>query len=303
MSVLPDSVRGYFDQVFWPRKSLKNSARTEKLYLLSIARFSEFLGHIPTLSDLTDDSLIAFLAWRKNDCGSLHTVAKDRSCLLSIANAAAKKRHIAEFLDVPTVDPPEASPEAWTQEELDRLFAACRNTCGMIGRALARDWWQAYHYVALFTGERTEAMHLAEWPMLDPASRWLRLPATIRKGRKKPASYLLPEMVVEYVMRLHGRTDRFIFDMPYKRPKGCGIPCMFYYLYKRLLARADLPTGRSCKPQKMRRSFASWLEKAGGNATEALGHEARRTTKRSYLDPRIVGGVAPSAQISGILRV
>lgn len=303
MAEIPHNLPTYFELVFWPRKSLKNSPRTEKLYRHSLDRLSEFLQRPATLADLNDDTLIGFLAWRKTDCGSLHTVAKDRSCLLAIANAAARKRHIPEFLDLPTVDPPDVDPEAWTMEELDRLFTACRNSVGMMGRALARDWWQAYHYVDLFTGERTEAMLRAEWTMLDIPSRWLRLPASIRKGRKKPAPYLLPEVVMGYVMRLHGRTERYIFEQPWKWPKDSSVSASFYLAYRRLLERAGLPTDRKCKPQKMRRSFASWLEKAGGNATEALNHENRRTTKRSYLDPRIIGGITPSQQLGDIFKL
>ncbi len=303
MTEIETPLLDYFETTFWPRRSLKNSPRTEKLYRLSIDRFAEFLRRPPTLADLNDNAVIAFLAWRKADVPSLHTVAKDRQCILTIARRAAEKRHIPEFLDVPAIDPPQVAPQAWTMAELDALFAACRNSVGMMGRALARDWWQAYHYVDLYTGERTEAMHLAEWSMLDLASGWLRLPASIRKGRKKPATYLLPQVVMGYVERLAGKTERFIFDMPYARPRTSGVPQMFYHLYGQLLERAGLPTGRKCKPQKMRISFASWLEKAGGNATEALNHENRRTTRRSYLDPRIIGGVTPSQQLGDIFKL
>ena len=47
-----------------------------------------------------------------------------------------------------------------------------------------------------------------------------------------------------------------------------------------------------------RRTFASWLEANGGNATEALQHTDRRTTKESYLDPTIATK-APASRIVG----
>jgi hypothetical protein len=39
--------------------------------------------------------------------------------------------------------------------------------------------------------------------------------------------------------------------------------------------------------QKVRRTFASHIEAAGGNATQALSHTSRRVTEKSYIDPRI----------------
>jgi integrase len=63
---------------------------------------------------------------------------------------------------------------------------------------------------------------------------------------------------------------------------------VFYKKYRRLVKDAGLPyvKGKS-GPQKMRRTFASFIEAAGGNATRALKHTDRRVTEQSYLDPRI----------------
>ena len=44
----------------------------------------------------------------------------------------------------------------------------------------------------------------------------------------------------------------------------------------------------------MRRTFASHLEAAGGNATDALQHSSRAVTEKSYLDLRVVKREAPN---------
>ena len=44
----------------------------------------------------------------------------------------------------------------------------------------------------------------------------------------------------------------------------------------------------------MRRSFATHLEAAGGNATQALHHSARSLTERSYLDPVLIDTTTPN---------
>jgi len=82
-----------------------------------------------------------------------------------------------------------------------------------------------------------------------------------------------------------GRTDAFEFP-------GCR--ATFYGHYTRLLKAAALPSGRKFKPQKIRRTFASFLELAGGDATEALGHSSRKVTKQSYLDQSIVKRSVPN---------
>lgn len=55
-----------------------------------------------------------------------------------------------------------------------------------------------------------------------------------------------------------------------------------------------LPHDRRCKPQRIRRTFASFIESAGGDATEALGHSCRRVTLESYIDPTVVRKPPPN---------
>ena len=55
--------------------------------------------------------------------------------------------------------------------------------------------------------------------------------------------------------------------------------------YKRLIVGAGLEyVKHKTAPQKMRRTFASFIEAAGGNATRALKHVDRRVTEDSYLE-------------------
>ena len=62
----------------------------------------------------------------------------------------------------------------------------------------------------------------------------------------------------------------------------------FYHHYKKLLELAGLPyVPHKSGLQKVRRTFASHIEAAGGNSTQALSHTSRRVTEKSYIDPRI----------------
>lgn len=273
---VPTDLADYFDRTFWPRR-LGGSARTQRLYRLVLTRFGEFLQRRPTRDDLNDDVLCAFLQSRLVNRAA-HTVDKERDKLVSLANFAAKKRHIEQFPDVPAIPLPKKQPQAMTLEQVESLLAACRALPGRVGQAPACDWWYAYHLVALTTGERTGAMHCLEWSWLRPTG-WLPVPGEVRKAGK-PETHFLPPAVMDVVERLRGKTFVRIFDMPFTAST-------FWNRNKAVLAAAGLPTTRQWQPQMNRRTFASWYAAKGGNAMEALGHTDGRVTKESYLDPTI----------------
>lgn len=278
-SLVPQNLHDYFNRIYWPKK-LGRSPRTATLYRMAIDRFSEFLGAPATLANLNDDDVCGFLQHRLTiDERSEHTVDKERDKLRAIAEFAARKRHIAEFVDIPQISPPEKLPTCWRREHLIALLQACRETPGSIGAAMASDWWLAFHYVCVLTGERTEAMLSLRWDWLS--GNVLSVPAKVRKGGKKPQRYILPKIAMVHLERLRGKTDVRIFAAPWKCVET------FYNHYTRLLKRAGLPDSRDFKPQCLRRTFASFLEAGGGDATAALGHSSRNVTKASYLDTAI----------------
>ena len=191
-----------------------------------------------------------------------------------------------EFPDVEKMPEPDRMPTSWSQEQLARLFEACANQNGTIGGVKACDWWTAIHAVWWDTGERTGGTLQIEWEHFDPASGQLWLPGNIRKTGKR-AFYRLKPQTVAAIELIRAPERKLIFEFPW----DIGT---FYRRYTRLLKDAGLPSGRENKPQKMRRSFASHLEAAGGNATDALMHSSRTLTNKSYLDLRVVKREAPN---------
>lgn len=71
---------------------------------------------------------------------------------------------------------------------------------------------------------------------------------------------------------------------------------VFWRRYKRLVLSSGLPYVKAKSgPQKMRRSFASFITAAGSDATKALRHSATRVTEESYNDPTIANPTPPNA--------
>lgn len=289
----------FFDTVYAPRKLLGKSQRTIYLYRLVFDRFADFLGRQPLLDDLTDATVCEFLRWRQSKGRSEHTVDKERDKVVAIANYAARKRHIPEFLDIPPLAPAIVSPQCWRIEQLQQLLKAARETPGKIGNTPAGIFWHAIITFAMYSGERTEATLSARWEWLTPDG-WLRIPASVRKGRKKPANYKLPRVVLDEFEKLRPFTEATgtIFFI---QQKGCWQNGPFYRHYDKLLKRAGLPTGRRWKLQCIRRTFATLLEANGGDATRALQHSSRKVTEESYIDETLIERKPPSAVIEEAL--
>jgi integrase len=295
---VPHDLQTYFDRCYLPRKLLGKRPRTTVLYRMTMLRFGEYVGHAPTLDDLNDDSLCGYLQHRITQGRAAHTVDKERAKLVALANFAARKKHIPTFPDVPALNPAKVTPRCWGREELDMLLAACASEGGLIGAAPASLWWTALHYLFLYTGERTEAAVSIRWEWI--VGNWLTIPAEFRKGGKRAASYLLPAKVAQTIALLRPYTESTgeVFALPWARGHLSGT---FYRRYTNLLKRAGLPSGRRWKPQCLRRTFASYLESAGGDATDALGHSTRRVTRESYLDPTVTTQEQPGDVVAKAL--
>lgn len=293
-TIVPQLLGDYYTRIYRIKKMIR-SPKTAYQAHLAFKRFGEIIGKVPTIHDLTDDNLCLFISVRLGDGLASHTVDKEVDKLKAVANYAARKRHIAEFPEVPQIRPCEQLPQAWDESSVHKLLSACKASLGTIAGSRAADFWVAYHYVALTTGERTGAMLSLRWDWLQGCV--LRVPAEARKARK-PMTYILPRQVVAVVERLRkaGREKIFETDRTIHT---------FWLWYGKLLKRAGLPSGRKWKPHALRRTFATFLERSGGDATRALGHTDRRVTVTSYLDAGLLdaGKESPGDSVARSLEL
>jgi integrase len=238
--------------------------RTRDHYKLSIRKFGESLGHSATLGDLTDDNAIAFIHWSLSDGYNEHTANQRVKQIRALWNWLAKRRLVEQFPTIEKMPEPRALPTAWTVDELRKLLKGCERMPGTIADIPSPLWWQALHYVFWNTGERTGALLALTWQMLDAKTGQLAVPAEFRKGGKKPMLYRLKPQTMQLLDAIRQPERELIFPFPLN--KGS-----FYGRYKLLLKLAGLPYAKyKSALQKMRRSFATHLEAAGGNATDAL---------------------------------
>ena len=257
------------------------SEKTTGKYLATIFSFGRYLGHAPTLEDLTDANLGGYMRHLKDKGLAIHTVNGYRSKILALWNWCAKKRLVDQFPTVQQFAKPQQIPSAWTQADLRKLLAACSTMVGDYAGVPAALWWRAIHLVSWDSGERTGALLDLRWNWLDRVEGHLVVPAEYRKGGRKAMHYTLKPDTLKLLLAIAMPQREQVFPFPWERS-------MFFYRYRRLLKAAGLPYVKyKSGLQKMRRSFASHLEAGGGNATTALRHSSRDITEDSYIDPTI----------------
>lgn len=278
-----------FEAMYLPARPQIQSERTEHLYRMTFGVFGRYLGHIATLDDLSDETVGAFMRHLKKSGRAATTVNGYRDKLRALWEWCARKKLVDTFPTIGDMPVPVKMPTAWTEEQLHSLFMACAEMPGEVAGIPAPDWWRAIHLISWDTGERTGALFQLRWDMLDLSTGKLVVPAECRKGGRKPMPYVLKmDDTIPLLRRIRPLTEELI--LPWEMHSGT-----FYNRYKKLLKLAGLPYVRwkSCL-QKMRRSFASHLEAAGGNATVALAHTSRAMTERSYLDPVLLDTTPPN---------
>ena len=276
-----EPLRSFYVESFEPLKLRGRASRTKQLYVTTLRNFEKFLNREPELSDLSDETVSRYLSWFRSLPRSPLSVNKERNNLLAIWRFGCRKRRIDLWPDVEPEIEPERIPQAWTEDEIRRLFASIHQETGWIAGVPAAAWWAALHYVAWDSGERISAMRALLWSHVDLTGAALYVPAELRKGKRKDRLYKLAPDTVDALKAIRMPPRAEVFPWPY-------CPTYLYNLYVPILKRAGLPHDCRSKFHRMRRSVASHYEAAGGNATELLGHSGRKVTK-SYLDPRIVG--------------
>jgi integrase len=267
---------------YFPTRSRINDPKTEMQYGNATSKLSRFLGRAPTLKDLDDLTLGRWMRSMKKSGLAAVTINSYMNRLRAFWTWAAKKRLVEMFPTIENLPEPRRTPDGWSEIQMNQLVAACEKMPGVIAGIPAGSWWFALHLVSLDTGERPGAVREFTWDCYSADTGDLESPAEIRKGRKKPMLYSLRPEAMAALEAIRQPERELIFPWPH----DIGT---FYNRYKVLLNLAGLPykKGRSGL-QKIRRTFASHIEAAGGNATAALDHTSRKVTVESYLDPRIV---------------
>lgn len=264
-------------------------ANTRQQYRLSLANLQEAVGKRLTIGELSDDA-VALMMQRLRERGlSPRTINDRRARVHALWSWLCRRGVLAKWPMTPPLIEPTRVPEAWTEQELRKLFQAAALERRQVGGCPAWLWWSCLLSIAWNTGERVGAIMQLKWEHVDMDGRWLHVPAEIRKGKRQDMLYRLAPETMAFLLMQRRHTPEFI--LPWDRH-----PSYLWQAFGRLLKSAGLPTDRRSKFHRLRRSVASHYEAAGYDAQRLLGHSARSVTE-AYIDPRIV----PTIQASDVL--
>jgi integrase len=276
------TLREYYVTIYAPLRLRSRAKRTKQLYETTLRTFAKYLGRQPMLRDLNNDEVNKYLAWFRDLGRSPYSTNKEHANLTAIWRYACRRKLLDEWPDVEREKQPRKAPMAWLEHELQAIFSACDKEPGLLCGVPAGMWWRGLLLTLYDTGERISAISGLKWSALDIKGGWLVVPAELRKGGKSDRVYKLAPDTIETLSRIkmHSRFAA-IFKWPFT-------PSYLWSKYSRILARAGLPTDCRSKFHRIRRTTASYYERAGGNATKLLDHSDRRVTDRHYIDERIV---------------
>lgn len=261
------------------RKLGSASQSSLQTWEIAFRMFDRHLGREATIDDLDDDVFCEFIEWRRESV-SAATVNRDLVSLLACWRWGHRIGLIPRWPQVTLQKVPTRTPIAWTEAEFNQLLATARTWQGDVGSAPGAIWWPALLLVLFDSGERITACLSLQWSNLSLDSGWARFLAETRKGQREDSLLRLHPETCDAVAPLRRYCNEYVFDWPYGKK-------YIWLKYGKLLEAAGLPNDRSRKFHCIRKTTASYVEAAGGNATLALRH-SNRTTTLAYLDPRIV---------------
>jgi integrase len=181
-----DTYRGLWEQVYRPQRLAAASLRThddgDTVFYQLNAHFGRDLG----LDEASDSHIAEHVAWLVDRGLRPSTINRHLSYWLAVWRFA-HKRGLCQALPVFRKLPVELDePDAWSSAELGRILehVAAASPRPTIGGVPTGPYWRALILVCWYTAVRRRALLGLQWSDLDAKNGWLRVPATLMKGRR-----------------------------------------------------------------------------------------------------------------------
>lgn len=268
--------------------------RSIVLYLASLERFRDFLGHEPTLDDLTDIQAVRFAKWRAATPHGLKrpvrpaSVAKDITQLRSLWTWAAKKRmtrsdgQMIEFPDFKRPHVPKPVARAYTVAEVSAIIRQARTRKGRVGRVPACWFWMTLIRAQWEAGGRIGELLALRWSEVDLARCRLTFLAETRKGRRETLVVRISPELAKWMASQQGKPDEMVW--PWFEDRA------ILSLYNSLRVLCRTAGVRYLPFHSFRKSTASYMKLVGKSAKDQLGHSSETMAENHYYSTDILEG-------------
>ena len=279
------TLREFFRRCYAPLRLAGCKPGTRQQYEISLNHLGRCVGRDPILAELTPELVTGCLAGLIDRGRSPATANKYRAHLLALWRYADRRGLVAAQPQlVERFREPKHLPMAWRIEDVVKILKAAAESPGDVEGIPAAIYWPVLLLTIYETGLRiTPVMRLGR-SQFDGPQKTIFIPADDQKQKADQLLDLSAETAeaVEHLLSLHGRDAIFPWPFDQTVPQWPALTRG----YRKILCRAGLPTGRKDLFHRIRKTTASYIEAAGGNATWQLGHSSRSVTA-VYLDPRI----------------
>jgi len=267
-------------------------------YSVTLRHFNRHLAKVAgrepgpaRLGDLADLTVARFLADREREtCRA--TAGRDRCQLLALWRYAARKRYLGAdgqplaFPEVPLMRAPTRAVVAYTSLEVATLIRYSlqmgslhnrrKSPTGGIPEGL---WWASLLRVLWESGERISATMSLKWREVDLPGRRVLFRAETRKFGKGDLDRRISPQTAEWLGQRVGSPSSLVWPWSLNYT-------LLWPQFQALCKQAGVPYRGF---HAIRRATVSYCEAAErGAGQRAADHESAQTTRRSYLDPRIV---------------
>lgn len=270
-------------ELYFPRNLKLRSPDTRRQYRLAIDHYGEHLGHAATTADLDDDLLTVWMSSLLDRGLSPMTVRERAGRITALWRWLAKRRIVDHFPTLTMPDVPEPQPVAMREDDLRRLFQSAAKERGSISGIPADLWWTSLLAFVWSTAERKGAALAVRREWVDLEHGTCSIPASVRKGKRKPAIYHLWPQVVDLIRRTLAYNPHREHIWPWEKH-----PTSYWNHLRRIATDAGWPDDRKHKTHSLRVSHATWRTAMGGDAAKALKHSDPETTRRHYIDQRFL---------------
>jgi integrase len=289
------------------------SKRTRALYLIALQHFSNSLRRPATIADLNEKAMKAFLIFREGEDVADSTYSNEAIKIMAVWRWAAS-RHYCEAPRIRITRQPPPTPKAMLQDQIRALFAAAAEYKRTVGGVPGSLLFPAILGVIWESAERIGAVHALKRSDIDIARREVTfrkrkgrgrvLRKSISKATASALSALLADLslrdaaAIATLRQTLGRepTRDEIAEAGANQSETpfapVAVPTLYHHL-DAITVAAGLPVEKGQKFHALRKSHASYLVAAGGDARASLDHSSFEITNAHYIDPTVANKRQP----------
>lgn len=253
-------------------------------YRRAESRFSAWLGHRSTDTDLTIENLNGFIASLQKRVSGL-TAKNYRVCITRMWNYLSEHENLASYnikrLRRPKID--KKPVFSWSHEQVNTLLKGAQDMLGRLRCGIDEsDFMTAWIWIGYDTGIRPIDLRLLKWSDLQIP---LGSMAITQHKTRNPHSALISEQTKHWLAKIANPTRELVFPLS----KG-GMRRLELKLYKESI-RHGFSRMKGQGIGTLRKTHATDIYITDGEvaAAESLGHVGgARTVRASYIDHRAV---------------